>query len=187
MSLRLNNDQLEKEVAITRIGRRMSQSSKQVIAHLQRDRRFMGTCPRCDADFRLSDAVLYSIGGSPPEEAVAAIRSIREVIAERKADLKRARERMTLRAQTTAEAVNLGKIVEKIVPSFASFKYFPGDCRALFEPIDYVVFSGLSGHREIDAIHFVDVKSGSARLGVKQKTIKDVVEKGAVKFKLTKA
>ena len=165
----------------------MAQSSRQFITQLKRDKRFMGTCPTCSADFRLADAILYSVADTPPEEAIAVIQSIREAIAERKQELKRAKLRMTERAQTTAEAVNLGKIVEKIVPSFASFNYPPGDCRALFEPIDYLVFSGLTGRREVDSIHFVDVKSGSARLAAKQKSIKEVVETGAVKFRLTTA
>ena len=72
---------------------------------------------------------------------------------------------MTKTARRTAEAVNLGKIVEKIVPSFASFSYEPGDCRALFEPIDYLVFSGLAKQNQVEALFFVDVKSGNARLG----------------------
>lgn len=163
----------------------MGRSSKRLIAHLQRNKRFMGTCPACTTEFRLADAVLFSIDDTPPEEAIAVIQSIRKRIQERRAELKEAKARMTERAQVTAAAVNLGKIVEKIVPSFTSFEYQPGDCRALFEPIDYLVFCGLTNKRQVDSIHFVDVKSGSARLASKQKTIKDVVEKGGVKFKLT--
>ena len=69
----------------------MAQSSRQFIAQLKRDKRFMGTCPSCSADFRLSDAILYSVADTPPEEAVAVIQSIREAISERKQELKRAR------------------------------------------------------------------------------------------------
>jgi predicted Holliday junction resolvase-like endonuclease len=55
-------------------------------------------------------------------------------------------------------------IVEKIVPSFPSFAYEAGDCRAMFEPIDYLVFSGLSKRNRVEALYFVDLKSGNARL-----------------------
>jgi predicted Holliday junction resolvase-like endonuclease len=87
---------------------------------------------------------MYSLADSPPEEAAGAIRSLRQNLKERREQLAQLRERMTTRAQTTAAAVNLGKIVEKIVPSFSSFAHAAGDCRALFEPIDYIVFSGLA-------------------------------------------
>jgi predicted Holliday junction resolvase-like endonuclease len=163
----------------------MAKSSKELITELQRNKGFMGTCPSCLKEFQLAKAALFAINDTPPEAALAAIQGIRESIRERKDELSRAKARMTKRAQTTAQAVNLGKIVEKIVPSFASFEYAPGDCRALFEPIDYLIFSGLSARRRVDSIHFVDVKSGSARLAAKQRGIKDVVESGAVKFKLT--
>jgi predicted Holliday junction resolvase-like endonuclease len=121
----------------------------------------------------------------PPEEALAAIQAAREAIRERKEDLARARGRMTERAQATAQAVNLGKIVEKIAPSFPTFSYVAGDCRALFEPIDYLIFSGLTSGRRVESIHFVDVKSGNARLTTRQKSIKTVIESGAVKYKVT--
>jgi predicted Holliday junction resolvase-like endonuclease len=160
----------------------MAKSSKSVIAELQKNSRFMGTCPKCTEDFRLSDAALFALDEQPPEEALAAIQAMRERIAERKVELARMRERMTKRAQKTAQAVNLGKIVEKIAPSFSSFAYSAGDCRALFEPIDYLIFQGLAQHGRVDALFFVDVKSGKARLTNTQKRIKEKVESGRVRF-----
>ena len=160
----------------------MRKRAKELINELQRTKAFMGTCPSCGGAFRLTDATLFSIDDTPPEEARAAILGIREAIKVRREELARTKTRMTGRAQITAQAVNLGKIVEKIVPSFASFEYAPGDCRALFEPIDYLIFPGLTNRQQVEAIHFVDVKSGSARLATKQKAIKETVEAGLVKF-----
>jgi len=112
--------------------------------------------------------------------------AIRARIKERKAALRESRERMTKRARRTAEAVNLGLIVEKIVPSFPSFAYEAGDCRAMFEPIDYLVFSGLTARNQVDALYFVEVKSGNARLTGSQQSIKKVVEDGTVQFRVTR-
>lgn len=160
----------------------MASSSKAIIAALQADRRFLGTCPSCTENFRLSDATLFALDQKPPQEALQAIGLIREEIKEQRAELAMRKERMTIRAQRTAQAVNIGKIVEKILPSFPSFSYSTGDCRALFEPIDYLIFSGLSARAKIDALLFVDVKSGRARLNEAQKKIKERVEAGAVKL-----
>lgn len=165
----------------------MSRSSKKLIDELQRTRKFMGTCPSCQQDFSLADALLFSTEGALPEAALKTIQAIRDRIQQRRAELAIAKTRMTQRAQNTAAAVNLGKIVEKIVPSFDSFEYAPGDCRALFEPIDYLIFSGLSRRREVEAIHFVDVKSGSARLAAKQQEIKGIVDRGRVTFKVMRS
>ncbi|MET4425767.1 Holliday junction resolvase-like protein [Bradyrhizobium sp. RT3a] len=130
---------------------------------------------------RLSDATLFALDQKPPQEALQAIGFIREEIRKRRAELAK-KERMTIRAQRTAQAVNIGKIVEKILPSFPSFSYSTGDCRALFEPIDYLIFSGLSARAQIEALLFVDVKSGRARLNEAQRKIKERVESDAVKL-----
>ncbi|SHG56158.1 Holliday junction resolvase-like protein [Bradyrhizobium erythrophlei] len=153
-----------------------------LIAELKRNKRFMGTCPTCGDDFRLADAALFALDEKPPDAALAAIAAMRERIKERRTDLAKARERMTARAEKTAHAVNLGKIIEKILPSFSSFPHSAGDCRALFEPIDYLIFSGLAARGQVESLLFVDVKSGKARLTGTQRNIKERVEAGAVKF-----
>ena len=160
----------------------MATTTRSLIAQLQKDRRFKGTCPSCNDEFFLADAILYSIGDEPPEAAIAAIQMVREQIKERQADIANAMERMSTRAQKTSEAVNIGKIVEKIIPSFASFTHQHSDCRALFEPIDYVIFTGLCKRGIVDSLLFVDVKSGGARLTKDQKAIRDAVTNGNVEF-----
>jgi predicted Holliday junction resolvase-like endonuclease len=156
-----------------------------LISEIQRDKRFKATCPACMEDFALADAVLFAVGSEPPATALAALKAMRARIKERREALRHSRERMTTGARRTAEAVNLGMIVEKIVPSFPSFAYEAGDCRAMFEPIDYLVFSGLSIQNRVEALYFVDVKSGNARLSAAQQSIKKAVENGMVQFGIT--
>ena len=83
----------------------------------------------CMEDFALFDAVLFALDGEPPLATLAALNAMRARIKERKAALRESRERMTKGARRTAEAVNLGMIVEKIVPSFPSFAYEAGESR----------------------------------------------------------
>jgi hypothetical protein len=96
-------------------------SPKALIVELQQNRSFMGTCPACQEEFSLATAPLFSLDDEPPAAGLNAITAARQAIRLRKEELAHARKRMTERAQNTAEAVNLGKIVEKIVPSFTSF------------------------------------------------------------------
>lgn len=160
----------------------MLKSTSQLVDALKKDKRLMGTCPVCDEEFRLADILLFAIGDDPPEAALAAIQAARHEIKDRKQELAVRRERMTKRAQKTAETVNIGKIVEKILPSFPSFSYVAGDCRPLYDPIDYLIFSGLTANSQVDSLVFVDVKSGNARLKDNQKSIKRAVETGCVSF-----
>src|SRR5260221_1666110 len=93
-----------------------------------------------------------------------------------------------LRAKTRpaigAQASNIGKVLEKIAPSLPGFPVHAADCRALFEPIDYVVFHGLAVRRTIEAVTFVDVKSGNGNLTKEQRQIKTLVAAGKVSLKI---
>lgn len=154
-----------------------------LIRQLKRDRSLFAECPSCNETFRLADSELFPASGDWPAEALAILQRKRQEIRERRAELKALKARMTSGAQRTSEAVNLGKIVEKIAPSFPAFEFDRGDCRSLLEPIDYVIFQGLARRGRVEALHFVDVKSGKASLTKGQKQIRDQVKAGRVTFK----
>ena len=59
-----------------------------------------------------------------------------------------------------------------LAPTLDGFTFNKNDCRSMFDPIDYVIFEGLSEKQKVDKILFVDIKSGKARLSAKQKKIK---------------
>jgi len=74
-----------------------------------------------------------------------------------------------------ALGINFGFISERIVANLPQFAWPLRDVRALFDPIDYVVFEGLTeGH--LKHLYFVDVKTGASQLTKKQRRIKALVE-----------
>ena len=85
------------------------------------------------------------------------------------------------RAEVGARAVGIGKILEKIAPAVRGYQYDPRDSRALFEPIDYIVFKGLTkGNGRVDSLIFLDIKTGGAGLNTHQRQIRDAVQDGKV-------
>ncbi len=56
------------------------------------------------------------------------------------------------------------------------FPFDRNDCRSLFDPIDYVIFEGLSKRGVVSKVLFADIKTGRARLKRNQKEIKMLVE-----------
>ena|SRR5437868_1965942 len=157
-------------------------SLKAFIADLQRDPRFKGTCPACMEDFRLADAVLFAWSDQPPQAALQALHAMQERVKERKRELVRNRELMTKIARRTAQAVNLGKIVEKIVPSFASFAYEPGNCPGPLRADRLPGLLGTSPAGSGPSSVLCGRQSGNARLSRAQTSIKKAVESGAVRF-----
>lgn len=76
--------------------------------------------------------------------------------------------------------MNIGFILERLCPSLRQFRFDRNDCRSLFDPIDYVVFDGLSSRGSVSKIVFMDIKTGRSRLNDTQEEIRSLVERKRV-------
>jgi predicted Holliday junction resolvase-like endonuclease len=93
-----------------------------------------------------------------------------------KALLTEARRQAVQRSRSTL----LGHLFERLAPFFQRFAHDPRDVRPLMNPIDYVVFEGLTINRRVDRIVFVEVKCGTSRESAAQKSILEAVQQGHV-------
>ncbi len=94
----------------------------------------------------------------------------------------RDREREARRDSVERSRATLsGQFLERLAPHFPDFPYDPTDLRFLGTPVDYVVFDGLS-EGVVDAIVFLEVKSGEAGLSTVQRRVRDAIEAGAVRW-----
>jgi len=142
---------------------------------------FYCECPGCEETMRLRDAGLFYLDDFSPEAADRYRQRLEEVKERRKA-LNELRKNIPLKSQKGAEAVNIGFILERIAPCMTSFAFENNDCRSLFDPIDYIIFEGLSRKGLVERIIFADIKTGKAKLQKKQKEIKRLVERKKVEF-----
>jgi predicted Holliday junction resolvase-like endonuclease len=152
---------------------------------LKRSRQLFAACPNCAEEFPLAKANLFDATKPFPPKALAHLTAEKQALRDDRADLKRQELQAAKKPAIGATSSITGKVLEKIAPSLPGFPVSPGDCRALFEPIDYVVFKGLSAKGKVDCLIFVDVKSGDASLGKLQKQIRHLVASNKVKLKIT--
>lgn len=110
---------------------------------------------------------------------------MKEQFKEREEELLRRKKSATEKAKVTAKAVNVGKNLEKVLPTMKDFKWELSDCRFLGDPIDFLTFNGVSLGK-VESLSFVEVKSGAARLNEHQKQIKKAIEDKNVSFKVFK-
>ena len=137
-------------------------------------------CP-CGEEFKLSDAILFD-GTKPfPDEALKRQEELRQELAERKEELEKRKKSATEKAEKTATAVNIGKSLEKVLPVAKDFKWVVPDTKVLGDPIDLLVFNGLSTGN-VQSLSFVEVKSGAARLNAHQRSIRDAIEDQKVSY-----
>jgi predicted Holliday junction resolvase-like endonuclease len=145
---------------------------------------FYCECPcGCGEEIKLKNANLFYLDDFSTFGKEAQ-KELLENLKQQRLDLKEREKNMTKRPQLTAKAVNVGFILERIAPAFDHFPFANNDCRSLFDPIDYVIFEGLSKNGVVRKIIFTDIKTGAARLKKNQKEIKTLVENKKVDFKI---
>jgi predicted Holliday junction resolvase-like endonuclease len=167
-----------------------------LIEELNRIKGLQIECPNCKKTFPVKLAKLFDINDKYSPTIDKKIDQLNKMqksqleeldenkmgILERRKEIRAEPESTKKRRTKITESVNFGQIIEKIIPSIKNFPYEQKDCRALFDPIDYIVFNGLHKNGNINELSFIDVKSGNARLKTNQKEIKNTIDNRKVKY-----
>jgi len=140
-------------------------------------------CTLCSNEFRLSDAVLFDGLGAFPDAAEIIRQNKQKELYQRLETLKQRKVSADVGAEKKAIEVGVGKIIEKIVPAHKMFKMPLCDCRPLFEPIDFIVFNGLSS-MNVDSLTFLEIKTGKAQLSKHERMVRDAVKDKKVSYKV---
>ncbi len=85
---------------------------------------------------------------------------------------------------TQSRAVLGGKFTEQLVPYLPEFKYDPTEARFIGNPIDMIVFPGLS-RGDPEEIVILEIKSGkTGQLTPQERKIRQLIEEGMVRWEL---
>lgn len=160
----------------------MFSSVTDLIRYLQTSKLY-AACPYCNEEFPLSGTILFDGTGTFPSEAEQKRVELEEALKKKQEELLKRQERADIGAEKKAIEVGIGKIIEKVLPSYRNFSMTATDCRFLGEPIDMIVFDGVSDGM-INKITFLDVKTGNAALNKHQRLVRDAIEDQKVKFEV---
>jgi predicted Holliday junction resolvase-like endonuclease len=155
----------------------MIKDPRELVAILRKSRSLAVSCPNCDDEITLNKADLCTEAALSPRVMSYIERRHAEFEAKKK-ELLAVKQRPAVIAKTT-RAVNVGKLFEGLFPLLSGFNFESQDCKLFSDPIDYLVFHGLSKGR-ITNIEFGDVKSGKATLTQVQKQVRNLVEAGHI-------
>jgi predicted Holliday junction resolvase-like endonuclease len=158
--------------------------AKDIVKTLEQ-RGFYAECPNCEETIKLKDANLFYL-----DEFKAGAREVyeawRQEQRERRAQLEERRKHISVSSELGAQATNTGLILERLAPCMDSFRYEKTDCRSLFDPIDYLIFEGLSKNNAVSKIFFTEIKTGGAQLKPIQTRIRSAVRSGKVSLSIYK-
>lgn len=80
-----------------------------------------------------------------------------------------------------SRAVLGGLAAEQLAPYLPGFPFDPTELRFVGKPVDFIAFVGASRGR-IEEIAFVEVKSGNAALSQVERSLRDAVKEGRVRW-----
>ena len=151
------------------------------IIHTLETNRFYAQCPCCGEPILLKDAGLFYLDDFSPEAEKLYQQKLTECKIREK-EIREERKAIFKRSETATESINIGFILERVAPSMKDFRFDRNDCRSLFDPIDYIIFEGLSKKNSVSKILFVEIKTGKARLNDHQKDVRSLVERKQVSW-----
>ena len=158
----------------------LSKEAKEIIRTLE-ENRFYAECPCCGEPILLKDAGLFYLDDFSPDAEKLYQQKLAECKISEK-EIREKRKKISLKSEIATETINIGFILERIAPSMKDFCFDRNDCRSLFDPLDYIIFEGLSQKNSVSKILFVEIKTGKARLNNHQKEIRSVVERKRVEW-----
>lgn len=80
-----------------------------------------------------------------------------------------------------SKAVILGQVSEHLAPFIAKWPYNAKDVRFIGNPIDFVIFDGLT-EGKLRKIVLMEVKTNQSQLNTGQRSIRDIVNEGKVSW-----
>ena len=156
----------------------LTKEAKEIIRTLE-ENNFYVECPCCGEPILLKDAGLFYLDDFSPEAEKLFQQKLKECKVREK-EIREERKAISRRSETATTTINIGFILERIAPIMRDFRFDRNDCRSLFDPIDYIIFEGLSKKNSVSKILFTEIKTGKARLNPHQKEIRKLVERKQV-------
>jgi predicted Holliday junction resolvase-like endonuclease len=147
----------------------------EILSTFQAFRRVLCLCPHCKALARLSDLQLKYRGVAPKtwldtfETKLTSAEEKEALFDEREKNL---RDQAAERGRRKVPIM----IRQSMDSQFAKLKYNPYDIKALLHPVDFVVFDGLEGKKDLQKIVFLSKKVENEQLNGLRNSIEKIVD-----------
>ncbi len=154
---------------------------KQIIENLKQEG-YQSQCPFCESKLNLSEVEMFDDKNFGERSLEFYEQELKKVQKQKERLEGMTNGNFDWLARNT-KSINVGFILERLILSLDSFNYNHNDCRPMFDPLDYIIFEGLTENGIVENVTFVDVKTGNAKLTEGQKQIKQTILNKNVKFR----
>jgi len=149
----------------------------------------LAICPCCGDMFRLVDGKLVLQGKQPSgNNPYTSLLKIEKHVAAEEEKVSLAEERFEERFEKQKETLIESsrklakKRLRKIDPVFTQKKIDHQDVKVIFDPVEYIVFKGLSGQKNLSEIRLMSRKPTSTKAEKLIRSIEDTIKAGNLAF-----
>jgi predicted Holliday junction resolvase-like endonuclease len=144
---------------------------------MQDFRNILGVCPHCDQFFRLTDLSL-SYKSKPRKTFLDTLEQAEDLLERARERFEELREQIKERARERGRK-QLPRLLKKADSLFSRRGYFPQDAKALFDPIDFIVFDGMTQKERIRRIVLFDGPATDRSREAVQRSVQRAVKAGS--------
>jgi predicted Holliday junction resolvase-like endonuclease len=144
-------------------------------------RNIFGVCPHCQTLFRLSD-IKVSYQRRFSEDWFDKLQSQQEKVEEEQMKLQETLQEIRRRTVERSRKVHLPRMLRQADPVFTPLGYYPQDVKAIFDPLDFVIFDGMNLHENVKRIVFVDEQTTNSEIRRVQSSIETAIRKDKYEF-----
>ena len=146
------------------------------LAVFQDFRNVLVVCPECGEIHRLSDLKLSFRGKATDSWWDAYVDAEAQATA---AEDRLRDERDKVRRKAAEKGrKQLPALLKRVVPGICKRGYYPQDVKAMFDPVDFVVFDGMNTHSAVKRVVLLDGPPNDKRRETAQRSIKAALKKG---------
>jgi predicted Holliday junction resolvase-like endonuclease len=140
--------------------------------YIQESRHIFSVCPECESVARIPNLELSRKGKYLPDWLDKIEAGIQRTEQD-KFDLGQKAKSLREAARNEVEAELLPRRLREIAPAFAKTGYDPRDVGAILDPVQFVVFEGMSSEDGVRKVVFFSMTTGGARLDSLGRAVKN--------------
>jgi len=152
-----------------------------LINFFEAQRNIFGICPHCRELFRLSD-IKISYKAKFGRDWYDKLEEQEEKLQEEQIRIEETLKKIRQRTIERTRKVYLPKMLMQADPVFTPLGYYPQDVKALFDPIDFVIFDGMNRDDKVNRVVFMDEHNTEDEIRRVQHSIETAIKHGKYSF-----
>ncbi len=155
-----------------------------LIKSFQQFQNVLVICPECGEIHRLSELKL-SYRGRVKRTWLDELRENEMKMQQKEEKFKN--EKATIKTKAKEEEQRkIPGLIKKCIPFISSKGYYPQDLHTVFDPIDFVVFDGMTLKDKVERVVFLDSQAGTKKRENTQNSMKKAIKKGNYDWNLVR-